>query len=84
MQPTQNDVSESSTSLRELYQERRHQYGSFQSRLQNRMVERATEFAAGREGFAFVADERRVLEYLALALAAAGDRSAVDELNIPY
>jgi hypothetical protein len=84
MQTFTNDVSGSNRTLRDTFESRREQYASIQRRLAKRMAERAAEFASGQQGWAFVADERRILEYLALALAAAGDRSAVDELKIPY
>lgn len=62
----------------------REVYGSIQTRLQKRMVERAAEFAREKRSYDLVGDEERVLRHLALALAAIGDRSAVDELGIQY
>ena len=68
---------------REAFEAIRAELASIQSRLDNRMVERAREFA-GESRFDVLADEERVLRHLAIALAAAGDRSAVDELEIEY
>ena len=61
----------------------RTELGSIQARLRKRMIERAREFA--RESrFDVLGEEEQVLRHLAIALAAAGDRSAVEELEIEY
>ena len=70
---------------RESFEAIRAEYASIQSRLDKRMVERALEFAREtRPRFDSLGDEEQVLRHLAIALSAAGDRSAVDELEIEY
>lgn len=70
---------------RDLFHAGREKYGSIQNRLQARMVARAAVFArSGGRDYGYIGDEGRVIELLALALAALGDRSAVDELGIQY
>jgi hypothetical protein len=76
--------SKKQKTAREAFDAQRSQYASIQKRLSERMVARAAEFARENTKYDLVADEGRVLHYLALALAAAGDRSAVNELGIPY
>jgi hypothetical protein len=39
---------------------------------------------AAAKAYGFISDEEEVLKHLALALAAIGDRSAVEELKIAY
>ena len=69
---------------REAFDAKRTQYASIQKRLRERMVARAAQFAREDRAWDLVGDEDRLLHYLALALAVAGDRSAVNELGIKY
>jgi len=48
------------------------------------MVAKAAEFARNNKRWDLVGDEQLILRFPALAPAAAGDRSAVDELGIQY
>jgi hypothetical protein len=69
---------------REAFDEKRIQYASIQKRLSERMVALAADFARADGRWDRVGDQDRILHFLALALAAAGDSSAVQELGIPY
>jgi len=69
---------------REAFDANRAQFASIQKRLSERLVAKAAEFAHHDKRWDLVDDEELILRYLALALAAAGDRSVVDELGIKY
>jgi hypothetical protein len=69
---------------RESFDAIRAEYESILARLRKQMGLRAAQFTLGVQRFDSLGEEEQVLRYLAIALAAAGDRSAVDELEIEY
>jgi len=66
---------------REAFDAVRTHYALIQKRLDERLVANAARFARESGRWDLVGDEERILHYLALALAAAGDRSAAHALE---
>ena len=77
-------TSSATRTPQQAYDAARAQCASIQARLAQRMTERAAEFTRAQAQWALVAQEQRIVQHLAIVLALAGDRSAVDELKIPY
>jgi len=72
------------SSARTAFADLRANLAAIRERLDKRLVANAAAFAQDSGNWGRIGDEARIVEHLALALAAAGDRSAVDELGIAY